>query len=276
MTKKILIITLLLFVIPLFGCKKVPAGYVGIKVNLLGSSKGVETEELGVGRYFIGINEELYLFPVFTQNYNWTKSPAEGSINDESITFQTEEGLSVSADIGISYSLERDKVNNLFQKYRKGIDEITDVYLRNMVRDAFVVSASKRKVETVYGSGKSDLLLEVEQTVRSQVAEIGINIERIYFIGNLRLPNSVTSALNMKISATQKAQQRENEIREAKANLEISKLKAEADYIRGTALKNNTALLRKKELEVKQEFIKKWNGVLPTHILGSDSSFLIK
>lgn len=35
-------------------------------------------------------------------------------------------------------------------------DEITDVYLRNMVRDAFVTVASTRAVEDVYGSGKSD------------------------------------------------------------------------------------------------------------------------
>ncbi len=64
------------------GCSKVPAGNVGIKVYLLGKSKGVDTEELPVGRYWIGINEELYKFPTFTQNYVWTKNINEGSIND--------------------------------------------------------------------------------------------------------------------------------------------------------------------------------------------------
>lgn len=52
----------------LVSCSKVPSGHVGVKVYLLGGSKGVESEQLGVGRYWIGWNEELYLFPTFTQN----------------------------------------------------------------------------------------------------------------------------------------------------------------------------------------------------------------
>jgi regulator of protease activity HflC (stomatin/prohibitin superfamily) len=283
-SKKLLCCLLLATVV---ACSKVPAGNVGIKVNLLGSSKGVETEELGVGRHWIGINEELYIFPTFTQNYNWTRSKTEGSKNDESITFQTTEGLSVNADIGISYSLEKDKVNILFQKYRKGIDEITDIYMRNMVRDAFVVAASKRKVETVYGSGKADLLKEVEETVRKQVAGIGINIERIYFVGELRLPNTVVKALNSKIEATQRAQQRENEvaeaeaealkqIAEAKGKLEVARLEAKSITVRGNALRNNSSIIKMKELEVKEKQIEKWNGTMPTHVLGDKTMMLLR
>ena len=45
----------------------VPAGYVGVKVNLYGSDKGVQNEELGVGRYLLTWNEQCYLFPTFNQ-----------------------------------------------------------------------------------------------------------------------------------------------------------------------------------------------------------------
>ena len=40
-------------------CRKVPAGYVGVKVYLLGGAKGVDSEKLGVGRHFIGFNEAI-------------------------------------------------------------------------------------------------------------------------------------------------------------------------------------------------------------------------
>lgn len=79
------------------GCSYVPAGNVGVKVNMLGGDKGVDTEVLGVGRYWIGMNEELYVFPTFMQNYVWTKDPAEGSPNDESISFQTADGMTANA-----------------------------------------------------------------------------------------------------------------------------------------------------------------------------------
>ena len=125
-----LLVLLLLFSVSMMGCSKVPAGYVGVKVFLLGQAKGVDHEVLPVGRYWIGWNEELYLFPTFQQNYVWTKSPNEGRSDDESFTFQTSEGLSVNTDVGISYHLDSVKIPQIFQKYRKGIDEITHIYIR--------------------------------------------------------------------------------------------------------------------------------------------------
>lgn len=106
MFKKLLgVIALALFVT---ACTKVPAGNVGVKVNLLGSDKGVQVEELGVGRYWVGINEELYLFPTFTQNVTWS--------GNKSITFQTSEGMKVSGDVGLTYSIDPTKATTLFQK----------------------------------------------------------------------------------------------------------------------------------------------------------------
>jgi regulator of protease activity HflC (stomatin/prohibitin superfamily) len=254
------------------GClDRVPAGHVGVKVYLLGGQKGVDSEELGPGRYWIGMNEELYLFPTFTQNYTWTKEPIDGDATDESISFQTIEGLSVGSDVGISYQVDPSKVNTLFQKYRKGIDEITDTYLRNMVRDALVTAASTKPIESVYGAGKADLIADVEARVRKQTEPFGIKLERLYWAGDFRLPATVTASINAKIEATQKAQQRQNEVAQAKAEAEkliegargdatATTLRAEAEAkaikIRGDALSQNPKV-------VELEAINKWNGVLP-------------
>lgn len=268
----------LMLVFALVGCSRVPAGNVGVKVYLLGTSKGVDTEELGPGRYWIGMNEELYLFPTFTQNYTWTRDPDDTGDEDESISFQTSEGLVVNADIGISYHVDPNKVNTIFQKYRKGVSEITDIYLRNMVRDALVKEASSLPIESVYGKGKSSLISSVEANVKAQVSEIGIVIEKIYWIGELRLPSTVVEAINAKIQATQKAQQRENEVAQAKAEAqktieeargaaESVKLKAQAD---AEAIEVKAKALRQNPEVMQLEAITKWNGVLPQY-LGGDA-----
>lgn len=251
--------------------EKVPAGNVGVKYYLLGGDKGVSSQEVGPGRYFLTMNEELYLFPTFTQNYTWS--------GGEAISFQTREGLNVSADIGISYSVAPDKVSVLFEKYRKGIGEITDLYLRNMVRDALVTAASTQPIETVYGAGKAELISKVEVTVRAQVAPIGINIERIYWIGQLTLPPNVVASINAKIQATQMAEQRRNEVEQAKAEAEklrqsaqgaadakllVAKSEAEAIRIKGEALRENAGL-------VQLQAVEKWNGVLPVTMMGNNS-----
>ena len=263
-------------------CSKVPAGHVGIKFYLLGNEKGVDTEELRPGRYWLGVNEYLYVFPTFTQNHTWAKPPADSRDADESITFQTDQGLAVNADVGVSYAVAPSKVTTLFQKYRKGIDEITDVYLRNMVRDALVTEASTRQIETVYGAGKTELLAAVEKRVRAQVEPLGINIERLYWAGEFRLPQTVTNAIDAKIKATQFAQQRANEVAAAKAEADkaieeargiaaatLLKAKAEAEAIRikGDALRENPRLIELSAIE-------KWNGTLPQFVGAGSMPFV--
>ena len=253
----------------LAACSYVPAGNVGIKVNLLGGEKGVESEVLGVGRYWIGWNEELYVFPTFMQNYVWTAGVDEGSPNDESISFQTADGMTANADIGISYSIDPEKVSIIFQTYRRGVEEITDTFLRNMVRDALVKQSSNKPIEYVYGAGKSELLASVQKDVADQVAPLGINIGKIYWIGEIRLPPTVIDSINAKNAATQMAQQRQNEVAQAKAEADkkIEDARGEAESILRVAeaqAKANKLLAESLTTEfVQYQAITKWDGQLP-------------
>ncbi len=265
--------------------KKVPAGNVGVHVYLLGGEKGVDAVTRPVGRTFVGFQQELYLYPTFTQNYTWTRDWIDenedgkrdaSEIADESLSFQDKQGLEITADVGIAYNVDASKATLLFQKYRKSVDEITDTVLRNYVRDALNTETSTMNVEEIYGAGKADLMERATKRVKAQVEPFGIRIEKIYWINSMRLPAGVQAALNAKIEATQKAQQRENEVAQAKAEADKAReeargiadstlLKAEADakaiQIRGDALRNNPALV---DLTIAE----KWNGVLPTQYLG--------
>lgn len=275
MKNVMLVVMLLALMCGSVACSRVPSGHVGVKVFLLGGDKGVDSQELGVGRYWIGWNEELHIFPTFTQNYVWTLEATEGSPDDESITFQTKEGLSVNADIGIAYHIDPTKVSVIFQKYRKGVQEITDIYLRNIVRDAFVTVASNRPVEFVYGEGKAELRTEVENIVKAKVEPIGIMIEQISFVGNLRLPETVIRAINAKIEATQTAQMRENQLREAEAEArkKIAEAQGQAESIKLVAISQAeanrilSASITSNLVEYKR--IEKWNGIMPTYMAGN-------
>lgn len=265
--------------------RKVPAGHVGVKVHLLGNKKGPDVEEVGMGRYWLGINEDLYLFPTFTQNYTWTAgwdTDDGDEARDEQFVFQTVEGMEVSADVGISYRIDPKQVDTVFQKYRRGIDEITDTFLRNMVRDALVKHSSTREVEEIYGAGKTELMQLVQRDVTAEVADIGIIVEKIYWIGNIRIPAQVTRALNLKIEATQAAAQRENEVAKAKAEAAIAvaqaegraksliaEASAEAEAIRlqGEALRQNPQVLQLRQIE-------KWDGILPRFSGGGAVPFI--
>ena len=253
----------------LTACSTVPAGHVGVKVFLLGGEKGVDHEELGVGRYWIGMNEELYLFPTFMQNYEWKEE------NNEALSFQTVDGMTASADVGISYSLDPSKISVIFQTYRRGIDEITDIFLRNMVRDSLVKAVSTKSIEYVYGAGKAELMKAVEDDVRSQVKDIGINVSKIYWIGEIRVPEEVRASINAKNAATQQAQQRQNEVATAKAEADkkIEEARGQAESILRVAeaqAKANKLVASSLTPELVQYFgLEKWDGRLPTYTGGN-------
>lgn len=266
--KRIVLGTALLLTVS--ACSYVPAGNVGVKVNLLGGEKGVDSEVVGVGRYWIGWNEELYLFPTFMQNYVWTAGVDEGSPNDESISFQTADGMTANADLGISYSIDPDKVAVIFQTYRRGVEEITDTFLRNMVRDALVKQASNKPIEYVYGAGKSELLAAVQKDVSDQVGPLGIKIGKIYWIGEIRLPQTVIDSINAKNAATQMAQQRLNEVQQSKAEADkkIEDARGVAESILKVAeaqAKANKVLAESITPEfIQYQALEKWDGKLPT------------
>jgi regulator of protease activity HflC (stomatin/prohibitin superfamily) len=239
---------------------------------MYGDGKG-SLQELPPGRYWVGWGYEMYTFPTFTQTYTFTRSSNEGRPVDESLSFQTAQGLIVNADVGITYHIDPSKVTLIFQKYRKGIDEITDIYLRNMIRDALVKEASSLDIESVYGKGKASLVESVQKDVTDEVGPVGIVVEKIYWIGELRLPENVVQSINAKIQATQMAEQRQNEVAQAQAEaqkveaeaqgkaqaqLTIAEAEAKAISLKGEALRQNPNV-------VQMSAIEKWNGELPTY-----------
>lgn len=251
----------------------IPPGYVGVVVDLIGESQGVEMRERHVGVHFVPPWKKIYQFPTFEQNHTW-----EGK--HDAFSFQTSEGLAVTAEVGITFHLRPGAIPLIFAKYRRGMDEITDTFIKNYVRDAINKAASKMKIEDLYGSGKEAFFDTCEDNVKANLAQIGIELSRIYLIGRFHFPESVVAALNEKIAAIQRAQQRENELKEAEAQAkkEIAKaegaarcviLKAESEAQANLVLaKSITPTL------IQWQAMQAWDGRLP-QVVGNDSGIMI-
>lgn len=270
---KILPLLLLVGLAPMFGgCSynPVPAGQVLVVINKYGSEKGVDnTEVRGPGKYWLSWNQEGHLFPTFTQNYTWTKDAIDGDNTDESISFQSNKGMVINADVGISYYIKEEMAGVVFSKYRKGVEELTDIVLRNLVRDSLVNHASSMTVEDIYGEAKVKLLTAVEEDVRRKVEKYGIVIEDLSWIGPARLPEVVTKALNASVEATQLAIQRQNEVAATMAEAQKAEEKAKGEAKAITALaaaqaEANTILAKSITPElVKYRALERWDGILP-------------
>ncbi|HWE44455.1 MAG TPA: SPFH domain-containing protein [Caulobacteraceae bacterium] len=248
------------------GCThQVHPGYVGVLVNNIGSEAGVQNKAKGVGIYFMGFGQKLYEYPVFTRTYSWTHAANEQTDSNEEFQFQDKNGLALSSDVAVSFSVDPTKAPKLFQKYRTDMDGIIAGPLRNAVRDALVTRASDMSVEEIYGARKAELLRSAEGDVRRYMAPFGLTVERLYWAGNVRLPDTVLAQINMKIANEQAALAAEAKVATAKAEaqqqIETAKGEAESIRIRGEALRSNPEVAR-------LQAINKWNGVLPSVVGG--------
>ena len=263
------------------GCTKVEPGYVALRVWTLGEHGG-DIETLGVGRYPLGVRKEYHKFPIFKQNYVWTKDKNESSPNDESITFPIE-GLTINIDIGIEFSVDSQNVEKIYSEYRKSLMGITNGPMRNYVRDAILDEAKNyHNMEQFISNNEiSNMIDNVEEAVKLYFMTKGILVEKIYLVGAPRYPETVINSIEEKIKATQRAIQRENELREAEAEAKKKIAQAEGDataqIARARAEAEANTLRQKSYTEevLRAMWIEKWDGKLPQTLTGDDIQLLL-
>jgi len=141
--------------------------------------------------------------------------------------------------------------------------------MHNFVLDAIVRESSKMNVDSLYGPGKAVLFDLVQRDVASALDTLGIKVEKIYLIGNFRLPQVVVDQLNAKIAATPKAMMRENEVQEARAEADKKRATAAGEAESMLIVAEATAKSMRLQAEainsniIEYEKIKKWDGKLP-------------
>lgn len=268
-------ILLLILAITIASCSSVPVGHVGVKVYKYGGEKGVSDKVLPIGRYWIGINEELYVFPTYQINYVYTQAANEGSPENEEFTFQTKEGMECSMDLGLSMHFDPEKISHMFQTYRKGEEEIRAIVVRKSLRNALNKVAGSMPIEYVYGEGKGKMVDTVQVIITKELEPTGIVVDKIDLIGSIRIPASVKAALDAKVEATQLAQKAENEVQTATARAQIAvaeaKGRSESVLVEAEAQAAANKLLTQSITPalIQYRTIEKWNGTLPTVTGGS-------
>jgi regulator of protease activity HflC (stomatin/prohibitin superfamily) len=248
---------------------RVQPGNVGIRVNNVAG--GVSPRSLGVGWYFAPPGTNIYEYPVFTRTYTWTASTTEQSPIDESFSFQDKNGLSLKADVGVSYHVDPTRASILFQRYRTSMDAIIAGPLRNAIRNAIVERAAQLGVEQIYGDHKAELIETAQKRVQAFFAPVGLQIEQIYWAGNIVVPEQVLQQINAKIANEQAALAAQANVATAQANAEARVAQAQGD---AKAIQVEAEAIRTNPEIVKMRAVEKWNGQLPTYTGSGPLPFL--
>jgi regulator of protease activity HflC (stomatin/prohibitin superfamily) len=253
-------------------CERIDAGHVGVKVNMYGSGKGVgDVAECTGWVFYNPLTTKIYEFPTFMQHKEYKKIEEV----DNSFVVNSKDGSEFHVSPIINYSVEREKVPYIFAKYRRELADIEDGFLKTTIYDAFRMTANAYTAEELI-SNRQIFETKVRATLDANLLKEGFIISQL--TSNLIYPETFKRAIEAKNNAVQTALTAENQVKtaEAQAKIKVATATGNAEAML-TAAKAEAEANRMKQvtltpLLLQLEWINKWNGQLPSTMLGDKSN----
>lgn len=256
------LLALLISIINPFKIERVDAGHVGIKVKLIGNERGVSEYQYKTG--WVVINtwiERLYEYPTFQQHIEY----------EEQIVI-TKGGFQTTIKPTFNYNLNPEKVGDMFLNLRLQIKQIENGWLKTAIIGVINDVANKWTVDSIFNYR--------EKFESEIIVESNLKVKKWFNISQLRTnivpPKSLMQSIEEKTKAIQEVQVAENRKKVAIAEAEMKIAIARGDSAKMVI----QALAEAETYKIKQrqlspmyiEYLKidKWNGQLPTTVLGSN------
>lgn len=253
------VISLLIFVISALSCcTRIDAGHEGILVNQFGSEKGVSNVSLVTGTvWYLPWKYDVHEFPTFVQTVDYPE-----------FTVNAKDGSVFRVDPTLSISVLPGRSPQIFQKYRKDLEEIIGTTLYNYTRDAFRIQFNNYTTDSMI-SRRAAFENAVQVYLEKELAKEGFHLEQM--TSGLQYPQTITNAIEAKNKAVQDAFRIDNEVKsteatarkkvaEAEGSAKAKKIEADADaYVYQAKQRALTPLI------IQQQWIDKWDGKLPVY-----------
>lgn len=250
----------------------VPTGHRGV-LTQFGRIVGIE----GEGLVILPPWRKLNVFNIRSETANIDR--AEGATSDIQ---------PVSVSMTVRYSIQPDKVGEVFEKYSR--DGNLDNYIMTAAQEVFK-SVTAKYTATELISKRAMVSNEISDKLRSKVALYGAMILNID-MRNFDYSKEYMAAINAKATEEQKRLAAENMVRTVQAQqqakvvtaeAEAAALRAQADgeayakvkaaeaeaqslRTQNAALRESKEVLELRRIEVEQTKADRWNGALPTAI----------
>ena len=256
----------------IIGLERIDAGHVGIKVNLIGTGKGVDNATEVTGWVFYNrFTTKIVEFPTFVQHKEYRKTED----SDESFVINSKDGSEFHVSPLLNYSVQREIVPYIFTKYRVELSAIEAGFLKTAVYDAFRVVANSYTADELI-SNRELFENKVRKNLETHLLPEGFILAQ--FTSNLVYPETFKKAIEAKNNAVQSALRAENEVKtaEAQAKIKVATAAGNAQAMLTSAKAEAEANRLKQQtitpMLLQLEWVNKWDGQLPNTMLGQGSN----
>lgn len=253
----VILLVVALFIQP-FTYENIDAGNVGIKINLYGTDRGVDNITIVTGRVWYNTwTTKIVEFPTYTQNVDY-----------EPFVITTKDAAEFQVDPKLNYHVNANLVPQIYRQYRKPLGEIEQQFMRNTIYDAYRIVANSFTSDSVM-SNRERFEDKIQMLLTKNLAKDGFVYDQL--TSAITPPTSLRRMIDEKNASIQARLKAENEAKQAIAEAQVSKAKAEGEaaalLIKARA-ESEANKLRQQSLTpllVQTRMIEKWNGQLPTY-----------
>ncbi len=239
-----------------------------ILVNLLSFFTVIEPGERGILLQFgtiQGIYEPGLHFQVPIIN-TVVKMDVRTQKSQVQVNAASKDLQSITSTVALNYHIDPLKVDKLYQQVGTMYEErIISPAIQESVKAATAQFTAEELI-TKRAMVKEDIKGKLSERLSTSYVVIDD-----FSIVDFNFSDEFNRAIELKQTAVQTALKAENDLRrieiEAKQKIETAKAEAESIRIQGEALKQNQDLVKLKAVE-------KWNGILPTYMMGNTVPFI--
>ena len=245
-------------------CTVVDAGEVGVKFHKWSANEqdygGVEGTCKG-WVFYNPFTTNVFTYPTFTQRKQY-----------ETINVNAKDASLFEMDPTIAYRIDPNKACDIYTKYRVGVKELEDGYIRTCIYEAYRTCANQYTSDSLMGN-RANFEKDVRSRLEKSLMSEGFLVEE--FTSKITPPKSLTAMIDAKNAAIQSALKAENQVKEAEANAKIEVAKAEgiAKALRikgeGEAYYNRTIAASLSPMIIQEDLIEKWDGKMPQIVGGN-------
>lgn len=255
-------------------------GYNGVVFNRFNG--GIQEKTLGQGWKLLFPWETVMKYPTSTETVYFSMEPHEGRNSNDSIWVNTSDGKSINVDVTFAYHFDPAKLPSLYTKFKGAELEVLEYgFMKNEVLQVVNNVTSAYPVMSLIGNKRAEINGKIFAELKSTLAESGIVLEAIN-LSRVQPDAETVKAIQNVVNSQNALIQSKVELERARvtADAAVAKAKGEADaaYIvaEGQARANNK--LKESlttEQIIQQQWIAKWNGIMPQTSLGSGSGVLV-
>lgn len=257
-SKKWCLLGLLWLLLIPFGCFTiVDVNTVGIMYNPF--KNGVQDEVLAEGFKSKSPFDKVYKISTEVQEFTF-----------KDLTVQTGDSQWVNSIIQIQVRIDREKAFEYFKKYGgKNLKDIQSI-LSNTTQKQLEKTSIQYNIMQVLGEKRDEIVSKTLDELRKELLNDGILVERIVLV-DTDAGEAIEKAIEKEASAKKEAEtakyQKEKAELEGEAKVIEAKKEKEANELKQKTLTNQI---------LTEKMIEKWDGKMPTTMIGQDILSLLK